>query len=203
MAFFFQEVAMLYEVIWHGRGGQGVVVAAQMLAEAAYMDSFKGVTATPTFGPERRGSPVTASNRLSHEPVRMFSQVELADISIVLDETLFKVTNVLARQKKGGLVVVNTNKQVDEVPIDDDYNIAVVDALTIALENNLMREGAAIINTPLLGAFARATGLISLESIGRTLRNKLPREQADLNFAAVSAAYERTVLRRHYDQEGR
>ena len=74
------------EVIWFGRGGQGAVVAAQILAESAYLEGFRGVTSAPTFGPERRGAPVTASTRISEDPIRMFSQVEMADIAIVLDE---------------------------------------------------------------------------------------------------------------------
>jgi len=77
MALFFwerKEMAM-HEIIWHGRGGQGVVLAAQILAESAYIQGFPGVTSAPTFGPERRGAPLTASTRISDGPIRTFSQI--------------------------------------------------------------------------------------------------------------------------------
>lgn len=197
MAFFIlQEKVAMYEIIWHGRGGQGVVIAAQLLAEAAYLDNFQGVTATPTFGPERRGAPVAASTRIAQEPIRTFSQVEQADITIVIDETLFGVVDILSRQKKGGIIVVNTSLAADALPIGNDYRVAVVDAVTIALKNHLIREGAPVVNTPMLGAFAKASGLISLESIDKALRNKLSREQIDRNFTAARTAYEQTSFRR-------
>src|SRR5512138_2430217 len=98
----------MHEVIWHGRGGQGVVIAAQILAESAYLQSFKGVTSAPTFGPERRGAPVTASTRIAGEPIRTFSQIEMADTAIVMDESLFKVVDIASKVKKGGLIIINT-----------------------------------------------------------------------------------------------
>jgi 2-oxoacid:acceptor oxidoreductase gamma subunit (pyruvate/2-ketoisovalerate family) len=88
----------MHEVIWHGRGGQGVVVAAQILAEAAYLEGFKGVTSAPTFGPERRGAPLTASTRIADNPIRTFSQTEMADIAVVLDDSLFGVVDILGRK---------------------------------------------------------------------------------------------------------
>ncbi|MCX7634702.1 MAG: 2-oxoacid:acceptor oxidoreductase family protein [Syntrophales bacterium] len=186
----------MYEIIWHGRGGQGVVIAAQLLAEAAYLDNFQGVTATPTFGPERRGAPVAASNRIAAEPIRTFSQIEQADFTIVIDETLFSVVDILSRQKKGGIIVINTAAAAEAVPVSDEYRVAVVDAASIALKNHLIREGAPVVNTPMLGAFAKASGLISLASIERALRSKLSREQVDKNFSAAEAAYVQTSFRR-------
>ena len=94
----------MYEVIWHGRGGQGVVIAAQILAESAYVQGFKGVTSAPTFGPERRGAPLTASTRISDAPIRTFSQIEKADIAVVLDPSLFGVVNILGSLKPEGLL---------------------------------------------------------------------------------------------------
>ncbi|MCX5853490.1 MAG: 2-oxoacid:acceptor oxidoreductase family protein, partial [Deltaproteobacteria bacterium] len=94
----------MHEVIWHGRGGQGVVVAAQILAESAYFQGFKGVTSVPTFGPERRGAPLTASTRISDEPIRTFSQIEQADVAVVLDVSLMNTINILGSLKKGGWI---------------------------------------------------------------------------------------------------
>ena len=184
------------EVIWFGRGGQGAVVAAQILAESAYLEGFKGVTSAPTFGPERRGAPVTASTRISKDPIRMFSQVEMADIAIVLDDTLFGVVDVKGRVRKGGTIIINTACKPEDAGISDDFDVATVDATGVALKLRLTKEGAPVINTPLLGAFAKATGIVSLENIEKALRSKLPAAVASQNFETVRAAYEGTVIKK-------
>ncbi len=186
---------MMYEVIWHGRGGQGVVIAAQMLAEAAYFQDFKGVTATPTFGPERRGAPLTASTRISHEPIRTFAQIQMADITVVLDESLLKVVDILGRVKKGGLVIVNTALPIEKIAIEGDYEVAVVDAVCIALKHHLTKEGAPVVNTPLLGALAKVSGLVSLDNIEKALKHKLSREHLARNLSAAKTAYDETQVR--------
>ncbi|MBN1383186.1 MAG: 2-oxoacid:acceptor oxidoreductase family protein [Deltaproteobacteria bacterium] len=185
----------MYEVIWHGRGGQGVVVASQILAESAYLQGFKGVTSAPTFGPERRGAPVTASTRISTLPVRTFAQINHADCAVVLDPTLLKSVDIRDTVQKEGLIIINA-------PVLSDHfkamhrceRIAVVDAVRIALIHHLTHEGAPIVNTPLLGAFARATGLVSLECLEMGLRGKLSKAVASANIAALRAAYDDTDL---------
>ena len=185
----------MYEVIWHGRGGQGVVVAAQILAESAYFQGFKGVTSVPTFGPERRGAPLTASTRISSEPIRMFSQIEQADVAVVLDTSLLKTVNIIGTLKKDGLMIINTPMPVNQVDISGCRNIATVDAAGIALRYHLMKEGAPIVNTPLLGAFSRASGLVSLEFIEKGLKHKLSGGVAETNILALRAAFEETMIK--------
>ncbi len=184
------------EVIWFGRGGQGAVVAAQILAESAYLEGFRGVTSAPTFGPERRGAPVTASTRISKEPIRMFSQVEMADIAIVLDDTLFKVVDVKGRVRKGGIIIINTACKPEDADISGDFDVATVDATGIALNLRLTKEGSPVINTPLLGAFAKATGIVSLGNIEKALCSKLSATAASQNFETVQAAYEGTAIKK-------
>ncbi len=184
----------MHEVIWHGRGGQGVVIAAQILAEAAYIQGFKGVTSAPTFGPERRGAPLTASTRISSEPIRMVSQIERADISIVLDSSLLSAVNILATLKDGGLIIVNTPLKPDELNFDAKISVATVDAGNIALKHHLIREGKPIINTTMLGAFARASNLVSLEAMERGLKGKLSGAVSSANFAALRDAFEQTLI---------
>jgi 2-oxoacid:acceptor oxidoreductase gamma subunit (pyruvate/2-ketoisovalerate family) len=184
----------MYEVIWHGRGGQGVVVAAQILAEAAYLQGFKGVTSAPTFGPERRGAPLTASTRISSDPVRMVSQIERADISVVLDMSLLSVVNILGTLKEGGLIIINTPLKPDELHLDAKISIATVDAGAIALKQRLIREGKPIINTPMLGAFARASNLVSLDAMEKGLKGKLSGTVSAANIAALRDAFEQTLL---------
>ena len=186
----------MHEVIWHGRGGQGVVVAAQILAESAYFQGFKGVTSVPTFGPERRGAPLTASTRISDEPIRTFSQIEQADVAVVLDVSLMNTINILGSLKKGGWIIINTPAAADQVDINGSHNVATVDAAGIALRYHLVKEGAPIINTPLLGAFSRASGLVSLEFIEKGLKHKLSGGVAETNILALRTAFEETTMRK-------
>ncbi len=184
----------MHETIWHGRGGQGVVIAAQTLAEAAYLEGFKGVTSAPTFGPERRGAPLTASTRISKEPIRIFSQIEYADVIVVLDETIFGVVDILSQAKQGALILINSQLPPDKFDIAGPYRIATVDAVGIAMKHYLTKEGAPVINTPLLGAFSRITGLVSLDNVEKALKKKLSTETVMRNFAAVKMAYSETVV---------
>jgi len=187
------EEKEMYDIIWHGRGGQGVVIAAQILAEAAYLQSFKGVTSAPTFGPERRGAPVTASTRISKEPIRTFSQIEMADTAIVMDESLFKVVDIMGRVKKGGTIIINTASP-EQIGIKGCMKVATVNAAGIAFNHRLVAGGAPVVNTPLLGAFSKVTGLISLDNIEKVLKRKLAREIADANFSAVYDAFNATKI---------
>lgn len=183
------------EVIWHGRGGQGVVVAARILAESAYFQGFRGVTSVPTFGPERRGAPLTASTRISDEPIRTFSQIEQADVAVVLDASLLQTVNVLGTLRKDGLLIINTPTPADQIDIEGCRNIATVDAAGIALRRRLVREGAPIVNTPLLGAFSRASGLVALEFIENALKHTLSGGVAETNILALRDAFEETTIR--------
>jgi len=185
----------MYEVIWHGRGGQGVVIAAQILAESAYFQGFKGVTSAPTFGPERRGAPLTASTRFSSEPIRMVSQIEHADIAVVLDPSLLSVVNILGTLKEDGLIVINTELKSDDLHIDGKVRIATVDAGAIAIRHRLMREGKPIVNTPMLGAFSKASGLVALEAMERGLKGKLSNAVSAPNIAALRDAFEQTSMK--------
>lgn len=184
----------IHEILWHGRGGQGVVLAAQILAEAAYIHGFRGVTSAPTFGPERRGAPLTASTRIADEPVRTFSQVAPADITVILDPSLLASATGEDMLRRGGIVIVNTPLKPEEVGINGCFSVATVDAAGIAREHHLSMGGAPIVNTPLLGGFCRASGLVSLDSIEEGIKTKMPRSRAALNFQAIKTAYERTEV---------
>ena len=182
------------EIRWHGRGGQGAISSAQMLADAAYRAGCRGVTSAPTFGAERRGAPVTASTRLSADPIRVFSQIECPDVVIVLDDTLLETANAVAGMKSGGKLVVNSRYTPDELGITGDFSVAVADASGVAEEVGLIVAGSPMVNTAMLGAFARTTGLISLENIEEALARRFFNEQAQKNFDAARLTYERTRL---------
>jgi len=197
MALFFTKkigAMTMHEIIWYGRGGQGVVLAAQILAEAAYIQGFGGVTSAPTFGPERRGAPLTASTRIADEPLRTFSQIEYADVAVVLDESLIEALDVPGRLKDKGVLIINTALGMEEISLDGTFDLALIDASLVAREQHLFMGGLPTVNTPLLGALSRATGLVSLENIERGLKKKMTDHQAYANLQAITAAYDKTVI---------
>ena len=182
------------EIRWHGRGGQGAISSAQILAQAAYYAGFQGVTSAPTFGAERRGAPVTASTRLSLEPLRIFSQIERPDIVIVLDDTLLECADATAGLKDGGWIVINSPLAPGELGFEGNFSVATADATQIATDVGLVVAGSVIVNTAMLGAFAKATGLVSLDDVHRAISAKYPPALAHKNFEAARITYERTVL---------
>jgi 2-oxoacid:acceptor oxidoreductase gamma subunit (pyruvate/2-ketoisovalerate family) len=182
------------EIRWHGRGGQGAISSAQMLAHAAYHAGYRGVTSAPTFGAERRGAPVTASTRLSREPVRIFSQIEHPGVVIVLDDTLLECADATAGLRRGGWLVINSHREPRAFGLDGEFSVATADATNIATDVGLVVAGTVIVNTAMLGAFARATGLVSLEDVHVAITSKFPPALAQKNFDAARLTYERTVF---------
>lgn len=186
------EGTAMYEIIWYGRGGQGVVLASEIVAESAYIQGFKGVTTAPTFGPERRGAPLTASTRISEEPIRTFSQIEYADYAVVLDESLLDIMNIPERLKETGTIIINTSRCLEDLSLNGCHSAVVIDAARIAREQRLFVGGLPTVNTPLVGSFVKMSGLITLDNIQRGIRKKMAEDQAYANFEAIRIAYERT-----------
>jgi len=182
------------EIRWHGRGGQGAISSAQILADAAYRGGWRGVTSAPSFGAERRGAPVTASTRLSAEPIRMFSQIEVPDIVIVLDDSLLESADATAGLKSGGWLVINSSRPPGRICAADDVRVAAADANGVAEEVGLIVSGNAMVNTAMLGALARATELITLENIEKALTRKFSPQAAQKNYQAACMTYERTAI---------
>lgn len=182
------------EVRWHGRGGQGAVTAASILAEAAFYDGYKGVTSAPFFGAERRGAPIIATTRFGWKPVRTFSLVETPDVVVVLDETLINVVDVTAGIRPDGIVIINTAKPPEDIELKGTINIATTDANRWAREAGLIVSGTVISNTAILGGFARATGLIAIESLKRALMDSFSKTAAEKNINGARLAYRETLL---------
>lgn len=182
------------EVRWHGRGGQGAVTAADILAEAAYYDGYKGVTAAPFFGAERRGAPVIATNRFAREPVRTFSLVKHPAVVVVLDESILRVVNVAAGVEPDGLILINSSKMPEEIPLDASVRVATTDATRWATKAGLIVSGTVMFNTAILGGFARASGLISLESIEKALKDHFKGVAGENNVLGARLAYDGTTV---------
>ena len=182
------------EVRWHGRGGQGAVTAAEILAQAAYYDGYKGVTAAPFFGAERRGAPVIATNRFAREPVRTFSLVQKPAVVVVLDETIMRVVDVSAGIRPDGIVLINSKKSPDQIVLPSHLRVAVTDATQWATEAGLIISGAVLVNTAILGGFSKATGLIGIESVEKALRNHFKGDAGEKNVLGARLAYEGTSV---------
>lgn len=174
------------EIRIHGRGGQGVVTAAELLAVAAFCDG-KYSQAFPSFGSERMGAPVEAYVKISESKVRSKTQVYNPDYLIIQDPTLFQGVDVLKGLKEGGIIIVNTEKGPEELGIGDGFKVITIPATTIALEIL----GRPIPNTTLLGAFAGATGVVSLEAIEKGIKERFTATLAERNVRAAKEAYNR------------
>jgi 2-oxoacid:acceptor oxidoreductase gamma subunit (pyruvate/2-ketoisovalerate family) len=180
---------VIKEIRIHGRGGQGSVTAAEVLARAAFSEG-KCVQAFPYFGAERRGAPVKAFARISDEPMLIHSQVYTPDYVIVLDPYIYKVVDVTEGMRKDGIIVINTLKKPEEIGLVG-WRVATVDATGIALELNLLVAGLPVVNTSILGAFARATGELKLESVLKAVRETWSGGVGEKNSRATELAYER------------
>ena len=175
----------MIEIRFHGRGGQGAVTASRLVAIAAYEEGQYS-QAIPMYGTERRGAPLTAFVRIDDQRVRERELVHNPDISVVLDPLIAKQQAVVDNLKPGGLVILNTQDNPEDVKLGGDFRVATVDATTIALETL----GRPITNTAILGAFAKVTGMIKVESIEKALKKTFPGRLGEMNIAAVNRSYE-------------
>jgi len=176
---------------WHGRGGQGAVTSAELIARAAiagggYAQAF------PSFGPERRGAPVLAFDRISSSPIRNRAEVTEPDIVVVLDARLMDVVNVTAGLKEGGLLIVNTRLAPEEIAerFGGKFRVATVDANTIARQ----ALGVPIVNTTMIGALLKASGVLKPEELVEPLRYRFGR-LAEKNINAMNLSYEQTRIK--------
>lgn len=173
------------EIRFHGRGGQGVVTAANILVGAAARDGLWG-QAIPFFGAERRGAPVLAFARISKKVIRLRSAIREPDIVIVLDPKLPELINVFSGLKKGGIFIINTGKNV-RVP--NGIQGFKVDANKIAKDLGLVLAGWPLVNTSILGALSKVTNLVTLNSLINEVMSRMPNELGLLNVEAVKRAY--------------
>jgi pyruvate ferredoxin oxidoreductase gamma subunit len=173
----------ILEIVVHGRGGQGAVTAAELLAVSAFRDG-KYTQAFPKFGPERRGSPVEAYCRISDDFITLRTHVYSPDHVIVLDDSLPKVVDITKSLPGDGTILINSERKMKF----DDFRVYNVDASSIGMEVL----GRPIVNTVMLGAFAKATNLISLENLIASIKERFNGELRKKNVLAVKRAYEET-----------
>ncbi len=175
----------MIEIRLHGRGGQGSVTAAELLAVSAF-DDGREAQAFPAFGVERRGAPVMAFCRISEQPIRIRTQIYSPDYVIVQDPTLMESVNVLAGIKDNGTVLINSEQKAEDLGLKTSARVVAFPATQIAMEEL----GRPIMNTVLLGAFAGLSGAISFEAIERSIRHRFQGELGEKNIKAARRAFE-------------
>lgn len=174
------------EIRIHGRGGQGSLVLAQFMAIAALEDGKYG-QAFPFLGGggERRGKPIMAFCRLSDRPIRLRSRVNEPDYVIVQDATILRELDVVEGLKDGGMILVNTERDVAELGLKGSFRLFTFSADEIA--RRIL--GKPIMNTALLGAFAALTKELTLDATLRAVRSRFPGELGEKNAQVVRESY--------------
>jgi 2-oxoacid:acceptor oxidoreductase gamma subunit (pyruvate/2-ketoisovalerate family) len=182
----------LLEIRLHGRGGQGTVVAAKVLAEALCSEG-KFVQAFPEYGVERRGAPVRAFLRIKDDVVYERSKIYEPDHVIVLDPGLIGFVGLTDGLKRGGWIIVNTTRKVEKLGFDSKYKVATVPAKEIALKYRLGSESSPIVNTAILGGVIKILKLCSLKSLLDAVREGVPIKKEE-NVKAAEESYKRTKV---------
>jgi 2-oxoacid:acceptor oxidoreductase gamma subunit (pyruvate/2-ketoisovalerate family) len=186
------EIAM-QEIRFHGRGGQGTVLASISLARA-FFDAGWEVQTFPNFGVERRGAPVEAYLRIDHQKIRLRSGVYSPDHVVVMDAKLTAVIDVARGLKPGGWILINSPETPATELFSDGFRPAWVDATAIALTHRLGTPTHPIINTAMMGAFARIMQMPEMDHIEAAIRREVPAKKEE-NVAAARDAYQQVQFR--------
>jgi 2-oxoacid:acceptor oxidoreductase gamma subunit (pyruvate/2-ketoisovalerate family) len=182
----------MMEIRFHGRGGQGTVVATILLAKAFFEAGYY-VQSFPLFGVERRGAPVEAYLRLNQKKILVRTNVYTPDHVVVLDRTLLHAVDVTRGAKSGGWVLLNTPALPDHPEIFGNYRLAIVDATRIALSHGLGTRTHPIVNTAIMGAFARMLEMPPMNAVAQAIEAEVPSKPEE-NIQAAQEAYAEVQL---------
>jgi len=188
----------MFQVRIHGRGGQGVVTAAEMLSIAAFLEG-RHAQAFPSFGSERMGAPVIAYCRIDDREIRLREPVREPDALLIQDPTLLHQVDVFGGLAKDGYILINTTRTFDALGVGDFVrgfdpgHLCTVPATELALKH----VGRPVPNAALLGGFAAISGRISIESVAAAIRETFSGKVAEGNVAAARAAYEHVMAEMH------
>jgi 2-oxoacid:acceptor oxidoreductase gamma subunit (pyruvate/2-ketoisovalerate family) len=179
----------MIEIRFHGRGGQGAVVATKILATSIFLGG-KYSQSFPAFGVERRGAPVTAFLRVDDKPVRIRTEIYEPDHLVVLDPLLVEQVPLASGLKKDGIVIINSSKKPEEFSDKfKGFHVATVPAGKIAVKYHLGTPQSPIVNTAILGAVAKVLGVVTLKSLIEGINTDVP-AYTENNAAAAQEAYE-------------
>jgi len=177
----------MIEIRIHGRGGQGTVVASKVLASAFFKEG-KWVQAFPSFGAERRGAPVAAYTRVDEKEITLRCSVRHPDHLIILDQNLAKNPDILQGLKERGWMIINSEKEPKDFSFPPRFHVATVGASGIAIRHGLGSKSSPIVSTVILGAFAKATGIVNLSVVLEAIRENVPVSIQE-NLAGAKEAY--------------
>lgn len=178
----------MIEIRFHGRGGQGTVVASKILATSIFLDGQYSQS-FPAFGVERRGAPVTAFLRVDKKPVRIRTEIYEPDHIVVLDPLLVDQVPLTNGLKQDGIVLINSSKKPqDFTDTFKGFHVATVPAGKIALKFHLGTAQSPIVNTAILGAVVKVLGIVSMDSLIEAIKSEVP-AHIDNNAAAANEAY--------------
>lgn len=182
----------MLSIRFHGRGGQGTVIASKLLANAFFREGWE-VQAFPSFGAERSGAPVAAFLRADRRPITLHSQIYEPEAVVVLDPLLMRGVDVACGLRPDGWLLVNSGRPPSDFLLRADLRVATCDATAIAIEHGLGTRTQPIVNTAIAGAFAAFTRLVSLDAVLQAMPGVVP-VNVDANRAAAKAAFERVAL---------
>lgn len=182
----------VFEIRFHGRGGQGAKSAALILASAAILGG-KHVQAFPDYGPERTGAPIRSYTRISDKPIKVHCGVKNPEVVAVIDETLLEVANVTDGLGKEGTLIVNTSRSPEDIRKELNFHegkLYTVDATKISLDTLGMNKP----NTPILGAMIKATNIVELDTLKEQVKHKflkkIGEEKTNKNLESVQRAFD-------------
>jgi pyruvate ferredoxin oxidoreductase gamma subunit/2-oxoisovalerate ferredoxin oxidoreductase gamma subunit len=182
----------MLEIRFHGRGGQGTVVATILLAKA-FFDAGYFVQSFPLFGVERRGAPVEAYLRIASREIRVRTNVYTPDHVVVLDQTLWQGIDVTRGLKPEGWILLNAPGSPEQRERLSGYRLAFVDATRIALKHQLGSRTHPIVNTAVMGALARVLGTPPMDAVAMAIEEEIKDRRED-NIHAARDAYEEVQL---------
>lgn len=184
----------MFQIRIHGRGGQGVVTAAELLSVAAFHDG-KFAQAFPSFGSERTGAPVTAFCRIQETEIRSREPVSHPNVVIIQDSTLLFHVDVFGGLSKTGYVLINSTRSLEDLKVAEfcstlpDEHCCVIPVSEIASQHL----GRPFVNTGLVAGFAKLTGFLSRQSVQKAIREKFPGRLGEVNAQVASTVYDRTI----------
>jgi 2-oxoacid:acceptor oxidoreductase gamma subunit (pyruvate/2-ketoisovalerate family) len=180
----------IIQIRWHGRGGQGAITAAKVVAEAAFRSGYGGAVMAPTFGTERRGAPVTTSLKISRHKIYDLSPITTPDIVVVLDHMILHEVDVTAGLKPGGWVIMNSPRPAKDHAFPG-YRTAVANATRLGVEAGL-RKG--VVNTGIIGALGRASGLVGIDTLAEAIAEEFAGRNPEANALAARLVYDATLI---------
>ena len=185
-----EQSSQMIQIRWHGRGGQGAITAAKVVAEAAFKSGYGGVAMAPTFGTERRGAPVCTSLKIARDKIYDLSSIVNPDIVVVLDHLILNEVDVTAGLKPGGLLVINTPHAAEAHRLPG-YQVAVANVTKLGIEAGL-RKG--IVNSGIIGVLAKASGLVDIDTLAQCITAEFADRRADANALSAKLCYDATRI---------